>query len=138
MSGGVITYTQRLEVTTCWCGINYAVPANLLRNAMNGEVKDLYCPLGHGGGWGDTELQQARKSAQQARDALTRKQAELDQAKADTEHERRRAAAARAQTTKIRKRAAVGVCPAPSCKRSFVDMAKHVATCHPELATVTA
>ena len=43
----VMTYTETLEVTSCWCGIHLAVPDNLLRWARESNDNAVYCPRGH-------------------------------------------------------------------------------------------
>lgn len=129
-----ITYTEKLATTRCWCGIALAVPANLLDNAVN-HGQQLYCPLGHTFGWNETEADRQRKKAQRLEADLARERALRDQAEAEAEHERKVAQGYKGVAAKAKKRAAKGVCPAPGCKRSFVDVARHIATCHPDLTT---
>lgn len=127
-----ITYSETLEVTRCWCGIGLAVPANLLRHALDGDTS-IYCPLGHAFCWKETEADRLKKAIVEKDRQLARERALLDQAKADAEYQRRQAIAHKGAATKAKKRAAKGVCPAPGCKRSFVDVARHVSTCHPDI-----
>lgn len=133
-NGQTITYTGRLITTTCWCGIYLAVPSALYEAAQSDSSKSIHCPVGH------RFVYSTNKA--------TRLQAELDQMKASRDQqirwrfeaeeeaarERRRAAAARGQITKLRKRMNNGVCPVPGCKRSFAQVIKHVKTAHPEWA----
>lgn len=128
-----IAYTERLSTTRCWCGIALAIPANLLDNAQShGQV--IYCPLGHQFGWDETEADRLRKRAERAEREAAQERARRDQAEAEARHQEARANGYKGAATKARKRAARGVCPASGCKRSFVDVARHVRTCHPELA----
>jgi hypothetical protein len=117
-----IEYTQVLETTVCWCGINYAVPANLLRHAHN-DGQTIYCPLGHSVHWTETEAMRLKKKLDQAEALAASRLARIDQ-------ERASHAATKGQLTKVRKRAANGVCPC--CNRSFVNVARHVKTQHPD------
>ena len=127
-----MTYTGQLIVTDCWCGMTYAVPKTLYDHVHeqhdNGERQtNIYCPLGHT--WtfgGDGEAARQRKRAER----LERQLASRDE---DLRVERASHTATKGQLTKVRKRAERGVCPHPECKRSFVDVARHVRTKHPEL-----
>ena len=42
-----LTFTGELVVTTCWCGIAHAVPADLYNWAQLDHSRVVYCPLGH-------------------------------------------------------------------------------------------
>jgi len=135
--GTTLTYTEQLIVEECpTCGCKHGIPAGLRQRALEnpGPRNKLYCPSGHT--WWFTGKSDAEKLQEQL-DATERKlaaeRARRDQAEADAEHERRRANGYKGAAAKTKKRAAKGVCPAPGCKRSFVDVAKHVATCHPDL-----
>jgi len=121
-----------LSLTTCWCGIIHSVPKALLDTVIaQGPNGTIYCPLGHSGCWpaGKTEEQLANEKAERLQRRLTAEQDTSARLQANL-------TAAKGQLTKARNRAAKGVCPHPSCKRSFVNVARHVATCHPELAAL--
>jgi hypothetical protein len=124
-----LNYTETLEVTTCWCGIHLAMPTNLLRNAKEYGT-DVYCPIGHKFGWDETKadrLQKKLDAAERQRDELRRRVAAERDLRADTE---RRLTAQKAATTRARKRHAAAVCPC--CKRSFVQLRRHMAAKHPD------
>jgi hypothetical protein len=131
-----LTYSGQLVVTTCWCGMRHAVPEELrdfqLRQHRNGsEITAIYCPLGHGhvpSGKGEAarlaeQLEQERAKVQRQKDFAARMIAERDQAEAS-------ARSYKGAATKARKRAAAAVCPC--CKRSFVQLRRHLATKHPD------
>jgi hypothetical protein len=124
-----LTYTGRLVVTTCWCGIRHAVPQELYemveRQHRDGrKQRDIYCPLGHA--WqfsGESEavvlrrqLAQSQRATQASRDLLRQ--------------EERSHSATRGHLTRQKKRIAAGVCPC--CHRSFKQLARHMETKHPE------
>jgi hypothetical protein len=123
-----IVYSCELTVMTCWCGMAHAVPTELQqyqqRRHNNGEKPpDIYCPLGHAhvpAGPGAAEVERRRREQ-----AETRARAIADQLAA----EHRSHAATKGQLTKTRKRVAAGICPC--CHRSFVQLARHMATKHP-------
>jgi hypothetical protein len=120
---GTLAYTGELVVTSCWCGIMVGIPEQLYRAAKKDHRQSVYCPLGHSFVYtGDTELQQERKWRQQAEDMAAAERARADQAE-------RSARAYKGQTTKLRKRALTGTCA--FCRRHFVNVERHVATCHP-------
>jgi hypothetical protein len=122
-----LTYRGELTVVTCWCGTAHAVPAELrdyqLRQHRDGQKFTVYCPLGHGySPSGTPEVETVRRQLERAETRAASLVAHLDQEKASH-------AATKGQLTKVRKRAAKGVCPC--CNRSFVNVARHVATKHP-------
>lgn len=127
------TITTQLFVTDCFeCGVVFAIPKTL-EDRRRADGKTWYCPNGHGMVFRETELDKTRKRAEQAERARDRARRELDAALDDAQHQRRRAAAARGQLTKMRNRVARGLCPDMSCKRSFTNLHNHVRTCHPDL-----
>lgn len=117
-----ISYTETLEVTQCYCGINLAVPDNLLRNARENGT-NIYCPLGHVFGWTETKADKLAKQLEREQRLSASRLAELDQEKASH-------SSTKGQLTKARKRAANGVCQC--CHRSFVDVARHMKSKHPD------
>lgn len=82
---------------------------------------------------GETEAQKHFRARKAAEDQLARERAAFDQERAKLkeqivakESQRR---AEKAAKTRLRKRAAVGVCPC--CKRTFKQLASHIAYKHP-------
>lgn len=116
-------YTETLLVVHCWCGVALAIPSNLHR-AMHDEGRTCYCPLGHKFVFGDSNKELlARERERSARLAAQRDQLDAS------------LSAQKAATTRVRnklKRVEAGVCP--HCQRSFVNLARHVASRHPEHA----
>lgn len=131
-----LTYTGELTILTCWCGMAHAVPSELrnyqLRQHRDGRpVIDIYCPLGHthvpaGDGEAAMLRRQLDQSQAAAKRANERANAERD-LRRDTE---RRLIAQKGATTKAKQRHAAGVCPV--CKRSFVQMRRHMESKHPD------
>lgn len=126
-----IAYEGTLTTTTCWCGMKHAVPTELYEYQLrahrdDGKSVDIYCPLGHAhvpAGKSEADKLRERLAAEQRR--VTSMQAVLDQERASLR-------ATKGQLTKARNRAAKGVCPVPGCKRSFSNVARHVANQHPD------
>jgi hypothetical protein len=133
-----LTYTGQLVTETCWCGIHFAIPASLQRE-IQAKRHDGHCPLGHTYIYGGkTEAQKLKEQLELKERQLASERARRDQAEADAAHERNRVRGYQGALGKAKKRAAKGVCPAAGCKRSFVDVARHVATCHPDLVATEA
>lgn len=122
MNRETLTYTGELVVETCWCGISHAVPRQL-RDHMNRQHHDgekqegIYCPLGHI--WVFSGEPRVKVLGRQLAEAEAQLTATRDQL-----------AAAEREQGRERKRAARGVCPC--CKRSFVNVARHVHGQHPD------
>lgn len=127
-----LTYTGKLRITTCWCGMTYAIPVELYEHQLhkrdnNLRQSNVYCPLGHT--WiisGESALDKVQRQAER----LERRLANRDE---DLRSERASHAATKGQLTKAKKRAERGVCL--HCNRSFVDVARHVASKHPHEVT---
>lgn len=124
-----MTYTGRLTVCSCWCGIHVAIPEDLYRMARDGK-NAAYCPVGHTFIWNVDALAKARRRAERAEAEAARERARRDQAEAEASEERARTAAARAEVNRTRKRIAGGACPC--CNRTFVKLHQHMKTSHPD------
>ncbi len=120
-----ISITARLTGLTCWvCGIDFAMPEVIERKRQE-DGKGFYCPNGDLISYGPSLLEQEKKRRQAAEARATH---ESDQRKAAE----RSAAAARGQVTKLKNRAAAGICPC--CKRHFVNLERHMGTKHPDFS----
>jgi hypothetical protein len=131
-----IAVETELYVMSCWsCHITYAVPKDFEQRRRK-DKETFYCPRGHGTVFsGETEEQRLK---QQLKDAEARAARLVD------ESERRRLKALqlersrdayKGQATRLRNRAAAGVCPC--CKRSFAALARHMKTKHPDYTAQT-
>lgn len=122
-------FTLQLVAVTCTaCGCTFGLEAH--HHAKLREKGDtFYCPNGHPRAYRESDLQKLEKQ-------LARERAQHDQTKSSRdfwrqrqEAEKRRAAAARGQVTKIKNRVGNGVCPC--CNRTFQNLQRHMATKHP-------
>lgn len=94
----------------------------------------FFCRWGHEQYFapGKTDVQKAqeeRDAAIRQRDSAIQQQARLSDERDAAE---RKASAAKGQVTKLRNRAAAGVCPC--CNRSFVQLARHMTSKHPNFS----
>lgn len=111
------------------CSVVYAVPADF-RSRRQNDGKSFFCPNGHSLSYGDTlekRLQRQLDNMQDQRDAANER-ARRERERGDRLKASR--AAYKAQTTKLKKRAAAGVCPC--CNRQFQDLHRHMKNKHPE------
>lgn len=104
------------------CGIEFAMPEHF-RAERQRNGGGWSCPNGHQRVYRETDAEKMRRE---------RDRAIQDAARADEERRQAelRAAAAEAETRRLKKRASAGVCPC--CNRSFVALARHMKTKHPE------
>ncbi len=107
----------------CSCFTSFAVTDEF--DARRREDRELfYCPMGHRMHYlGEREVDKLKRE-------LVAKQARLDQARADAAATRRQLSAQRGVTTRIKRRVGNGVCPC--CKRTFQQLARHMAGQHPD------
>lgn len=113
------------------CGVPFTVPLTVLQQQRQGGGYH-HCSNGHSQGWSKDRSQEGRdrKELERLRQQQAQWQDERRDLVAQTDTERRRAAAARGQVTKLKKRAAAGVCPC--CNRTFQDLARHMSGQHPQ------
>lgn len=125
---------QLVTEDCCSCYITFAIPKDL-RDKLVAEKTSFYCPRGHSQSYtGKTEAQKQRERAERLERTVAAREEDLRLEQRRLSNERKAHAATKGQLTKTRKRAEKGVCPAPGCKRSFVNVARHVAHQHPDLA----
>lgn len=119
--------TDTLYLETCpTCHVLHGIPLSLRQRALDNPGKSVYCPNGHS--WYFTGKSEADRLREQ-----------LNAVRSDANHQRerrqrleRRLIAAKGQQTRLRRRIAAGVCPC--CKRTFQDLARHMAGQHPTYA----
>jgi hypothetical protein len=123
-----MTYSETLVVTSCWCGIALAIPSNLHRYAKDKKNHAIFCPLGHEFIFGDTNEEKLKAKEEE----LARERKRVQATRELLHQEERSHVATRGHLTRAKKRAHGGACQ--YCNRTFVDMARHVASKHPEHA----
>lgn len=140
MSTTTLTFTGRITIETCWCGIRHGVPQELLdhmrRQHDNGERQvGIYCPLGHS--WvfsGKGEAERLREETARLERMAASRMESLRLVREERDKAERQAHAYRMVAAKARKRAQAAVCPVEGCGRSFVQLRRHLATKHPDYA----
>jgi hypothetical protein len=123
----VMHYTETLVVTSCWCGIPFAIPENLHTWLSRKDGNSCHCPNGHKMVFNNT-LEQQLVDVKAQRDRAVNREAST---RALLHQEERSHSATRGHLTRARKqvhRAEHGVCP--HCNRSFQNLARHMKTKH--------
>lgn len=113
------------------CGVPIVMPStreSWLKNKGKGEA--FYCLNGHSQSFtAETEAQRIQKLLDTERAWREREQKESARQRALREVAERQVSAARGQLTKLKNRAAAGLCPC--CNRKFTNLERHMATKHP-------
>jgi hypothetical protein len=125
MPNAIIRSQQTLTCLTCWaCGIEFAMPQIIERKRAE-DGKAFFCPNGDKLSYGPSLLDQERSRRRSMEAQLTH---ERDQRQAAE----RSASAYKGRVTRLKNRAAAGVCPC--CNRSFENLRRHMDTKHPDFA----
>lgn len=114
----------RLEVHQCGnCGVVWGIDEAYLNERRN-DHKGWVCPNGHSFVFnGPSEEEQLRRQLDNERARSARLAHQRDQIEASRR-------ATRGVVTKLKKRAAAGVCPC--CTRTFQQLARHMESQHPD------
>lgn len=121
------TYVATLQTIECYsCHMVFGITREFYQDRLDRRPESFWCPAGHRQHFiGDTDLAKAEQS-------LARERARTDQLRAERDHLAATVRAEKGAKTKLKKRIAAGICPC--CKRSFVDLGRHMAGQHPEYA----
>ena len=104
----------------CNCFIPFAMTSEFEARRRKDKAT-FYCPNGHPQHYlGKSDEQKLREAQQQ-----------LASANEDARIQAARASKAEAEAARLKKRASGGVCPC--CNRSFVQLARHMKTKHPDV-----
>lgn len=124
MSNGQVHYLtiKMVEICCAKCGISFAMPSDVKQQYAASQTS-FYCPRGHSQYYpGESEKEKYER--------------QLDQVESELNFQKRKATqlahqvrAQKAAKTKLKNRIKHGVCPC--CKRTFQNIAKHIATKHP-------
>ena len=128
-----IEHTGTLVIHECpTCFVLHAIPRDMHERRL-ADGGDVYCPNGHVWVFTQSEVDRLKRKLKAAEQSLSSAQARATH-EADQRHAAERSAAAyKGQATRLRNRAAAGVCLA-GCHRSFANLARHMASQHPDFA----
>ena len=122
----VQTYQGTILVVDCPnCGMEFGVPPRYDERRRD-DHKSFYCPSWHSMNYEqESDKERLKRQLDRAKDDAARARASFDQAAASLR-------ATKGVVTKMKKRAAAGVCPC--CTRTFQDLARHMKSKHPDFA----
>lgn len=127
--------TTFVETQCCNCGIQFCVPDYFDKERRaRGEKLNFYCPNGHSLSYREGKEDALRRE----RDRLAQRQAQLQDELAEAKRLQADAEAKADKAQRRLKRAGErihrGVCP--HCNRTFVQLARHMASKHPGASLV--
>lgn len=127
-----ISETTILQTTECCkCGAPFAFSKTVMdRQRKRGGSH--WCPIcGNYQGWnGESEEAERKRQIAALKDEISRKAEEARRARQDAEYYQSSRNAYKGQVTKLKNRAANGVCPC--CNRYFANLHRHMETKHPD------
>lgn len=111
------------------CDQRFCVPDETYRH-LKASSQTWYCPFGHQRHFPQGESQETilRRERDRLKQEAARLQESINSQREQREAAERRASAARGQVTRLKNRAANGVCPC--CNRTFANLQRHMATKH--------
>lgn len=118
------------------CGVLYALPERLIAAARERGNRERvwYCPNGHELGYndapGEAEADKLRRQLEDERARAGRQSARADQLESRLIAQKGAATRARNERDRLARRVQAGVCPC--CNRTFKQLARHMATQHPD------
>ena len=128
------------SIICCKCKVHFCVETHV-KSVLLQSSQIFYCPYGHQQHFKSNDELNDEAKLRQERDRLRQQLAEKDdeiiaanravaREREKRDHEKRRVAAARGQVTRLKNRAAAGVCPC--CNRTFQNLATHMQKQHPK------
>lgn len=122
--------TEFVSCTCAKCGEVFGLALGTEKALRHSEA-GFHCPWGHELVFhlGESETDKLRRERDRLKQQAARLLEEADDWRKAAQGAQRQAAAARGQITKLKKRAAAGVCPC--CNRRFVALAAHMEKKHP-------
>jgi len=116
-----------LEVIQCGtCGVWHGIPSAMFNTCLK-EGGFWTCPNGHSRGYSEGSVYKQLEKEKKRREWAENNAARLTK---EAKHERQRAIGYKGQATKLKNRAAAGVCPC--CNRTFKQLASHMKNKHPD------
>lgn len=113
------------------CGIVFSAPTRWVEERQE-KADTFYCPNGHPRAFRESTTDKLQREVNWLKQQQARIEEEARQARADAQAARMREGKAVKERDRIRKRVQGGACP--DCNRTFTDLARHMATKHPQRA----
>ncbi len=129
---GTLTYSTTLDVISCGdCEIPFALPSSLHRSRKQ-DGGSFWCPNGHKIGYSESENARLRKELKAKERQRKFLDGALTHARDQQQAAERSAAARKGVITRLKNRAAAGICPC--CNRHFANVERHMTSQHPGYA----
>lgn len=124
-------FTTFHELKCCECGVMFGMTPDVYA-VRRQDNRNFFCPHGHEQHFpkGKTEAEKLREERDRLAQRIAQKDDRIKELQDQRDHEQRRVAAAKGQVTKLKNRAAAGVCPC--CTRHFDNLQRHMASKHPD------
>lgn len=122
-------------VISCYsCGVRFAIGSDLYRRVVTDAQDSVFCPAcGSKSCWRESEAQKKIKELERKLQWEANESARQKMAREAAESSLN---ATKGVVTRLKRRTACGVCPC--CKRTFSQLARHIAHKHPDFkASVT-
>lgn len=124
-----ITHTDTLIVEECCnCGIAFAMPKDFQLQRRNDKGR-FFCPNGHGQSYTRSTEQILRQQLEDEKRYRQWDKEKISSLSHELQHQKYKTMAERSAKARLKKRIAAGTCPC--CKRTFSNMARHIAHQHP-------
>lgn len=124
-----LSYTTTLSVLTCGeCSVPFAIPSNM-HQRVKADGSQFFCPNGHMIRYSETENKRLQRQLANSRECLDWTQGQLTHERDQRQAAERSASAYKGRVTRLKNRAAAGVCPC--CSRHFENVERHMNTKHP-------
>lgn len=129
MSTFTETIVETFHVVSCYtCGARFGIQNQLYRRVVTDAIGTIYCPTcGKESCWGESQDQKRIKELQRK---LEWEAAEVARQKAARDAAEASLQATKGVVTRMKRRVSAGTCPC--CKRTFSQLAAHMAMKHPE------
>ena len=118
----------------CACGVEFHVPQAFQNACKADSKKAFYCPNGHSLSYTVSVADTLRRERDQLKQDAARLHQMIQEEADAKEAARRQAAAYKGVATRMKNRVRHGVCPC--CNRTFSDLARHMASKHPDIDNV--
>lgn len=123
--------TDLIERKCPICGVQYALDKDFYDYRRLNKSEGWYCPNGHYLVIKESDAEKYRREAERLKQQIAQWQDEAQHNLEVAQYHERAAAAYKGHLTRHKKRAKAGTCPC--CKRTFQNLARHMATQHPDM-----
>lgn len=129
---GVLQFAFNFHTLECYkCNTHFAMSDLKYRRCM--DLKEVFfCPNGHEQVFRESEVERLKRELEAHKRTLEWTRNSRDRYQKDYEHEKHRANGYKGALTRTKNRVGQGVCPC--CNRTFVKLAAHMKTKHPQYA----